>query len=432
MKSLVSVLALALVACHQASPDTASPDAGSPDAVHFDANHGDGPPVIVYAYYERDPGHDSSVKPGAIVLFYDADGELVDRAVTGDDGKATGLVRAGGSVTVVPPPGSSDLYTWVDVAPGDHLFNAEDPGPPGPPQGSTLTVTLPRDADATSYRTSFVGGGTSQEHPPATGSIETSGFVRSSSEGVTDLVAEARHADGHKRFFVAHGVKVDGGPIDLGDHAWADPTVQTFTFTAVPDKIEYVNPSYLALTGTDWVWSGDLADHVITHPAATFAASFETPGAIGDGSALQTYFMRDRDGGSPDSWFLTINHPGPTIDLASMMPPTATVAPPDHGRFSWTVDGDPARALGLALQMYTSTATWTVLLPPDRRAFTLPSLPSDVPAPPAFPQARAQFLGGVDPAGYAGVRTQAAMSPYQWAQRWPSSPGAYRMGRAWR
>jgi hypothetical protein len=125
------LLAVALAACGGSS--SSSPDAAPPP----DASD----PTAIGIYL---------VKPGARALFYDASGNLVDRATSGADGWAYGHAPSGGTVFSLQPPGQSFLVsTFVAVEPGDRLYTQfpgaqvvppRGPGPLVAPAPVTITI----------------------------------------------------------------------------------------------------------------------------------------------------------------------------------------------------------------------------------------------------------------------------------------------------
>jgi hypothetical protein len=122
VSSLAVVLSLGLGGCGGCNdsngvghlPDAASPDAMPPDAVSLTVIN-QGVPAI-----------------GVPVYFLDADGTLASATVTDDNGIASAVVTAGGSVTAIRPfttlpaptitaDGPDELRTFLAVKPGDHL-----------------------------------------------------------------------------------------------------------------------------------------------------------------------------------------------------------------------------------------------------------------------------------------------------------------------
>jgi hypothetical protein len=392
----------------------------------------DAPPVTpasvsVYTAYPLVANTDGVMpRAGATVVVHDAAGNLIDRQVTDESGIA--VTQPGASVTVAPPPGlPGPFYTWVDVAPGDHLYTSQPWGGPMPGMHQ-VTVTIPRDGDdVTSYIVSGAGFGGHLDTIPASGDLTLTATVSDDAPPTEDLVVEADHSDGHKRFLVIRDAATTGA-VDASTRAWADPAPIDLTLEGFHDDTRALLVVYSLRASGKPLW---VADHVQNAANGTLAAHLDSPGALGDGTALQLVYQRLNAQRRALCAF-TMNGATPTVDLAALSPPAATNVTITGGRaFAWTADGDPARAAATMLDFRSADAgdsSWSVMLPPDRRSFELPAMPADLPAFPPAVSARVVFIGGNDPAGYAAVRTDPqAFDPNDWAQVVPATAGTYCM-----
>jgi hypothetical protein len=408
MKRLLWLAALA--ACGSSSP--ASPDAAPPD-VPADVG-----PIRVFAPFPRS-GDAFTPTPGATALFYDAAGTLVDRQVTDSDGMATGMAPADSSVTVVPPPSADQTYyTWIDVSPGDHLATMEAPGPIA--DVLHTSVTLPRAGDdVTSYVLSGVDFRGSTMMPPATGNIVIDGSLNSEAPTVGDVVAVANRG-AQSSFLVAHGVTLDAAALDLTSLAWSPGSSVATTVSGIADDTRWLTAYYQLLAGTSVVWEASMVD---AQPMGTFDMTPQVPEAVGDGRGVQLFFQR----GSGESWALSYNHPGSTIDLGTLVPTAFNVTQQDH-TVSWEVAGQPGGAAAVRLDFPGPAATWRVVMPPQQRTFVPPVIPADLPGPQSLYNPRVTFVGGNAPGGYAAVRTDGLIFDlYRYGQQMPATPGIYRL-----
>src|SRR5437660_3396965 len=119
---MLAIVLVLLVACGKApleavdaaseSSDAASAgDAASPDAVAPG-------PVSITVY---DFGH--AIAPGMVVVFLDANDQIVANTTTDANGVATAVMAPGGSVTAQQPNRGGTafemtLFTYLDVKPG--------------------------------------------------------------------------------------------------------------------------------------------------------------------------------------------------------------------------------------------------------------------------------------------------------------------------
>jgi hypothetical protein len=155
----------------------------------------------------------------------------------------------------------------------------------------------------------------------------------------------------------------------------------------------------------------------------TFDMTAQVPDSVGDGSGVQLLFQR----GSGDSWVLSYNHPGPAIDLGTLVPTAFDVTQQDH-TVSWEVAGQTGGAAAVRLDFPGPAAIWRVVMPPQQRTFIPPEIPVDLPGPQSLYNPRATFVGGNAPGGYAAVRTDwLIFDLYRYGQQMPATPGIYRL-----
>jgi hypothetical protein len=407
-------VSLAAAACGHSSPTT--PDGG----VMAGSDQ-----LTVHVGYDIE-ATGATVRAGATVLFYDAAGALLDRQVTGTDGEAIGLAAPGGTVTAVPPAGTNaSLFSWVDIAPGDHLYTPHATG--GLPESSQQSFTLPRDGNADVYTVSSIGLSGANLMPPTAGLVTVTGERDADIPPTADLVASASHPDGHDRFLVMHDARTTGA-IDLSSSAWSDPTLVDLAIDNIAADVRGISVTYALLDGPRTLWT---TSHYENAPGATLPLEFESPGQLGDGIAVSMVYQRG-SGGAAQFWDVSLNGPAPAVDLAALLPPdAASVAVAGATAVTWTASGDPTRAIAVWVGMDTGAggAAWTAILPADRRSFAPPPLPPDLAAFTTATEARVRFVGGNDPAAYAAIRTDPhALDPEVYATIIPTTPGMYRIG----
>jgi hypothetical protein len=416
------MLLAAIAACGDGR-SSAVPDA-EPDAP-YDA--GPTGPISVYAAYPQSVDNATPIAtPGAVVLFCDAAGHVVDREITGGDGVAEGMAPMDATVTVLPPSGEdAPVYTWVGAAPGDFLY-MDEVYTYTPPVGQERSVLLPRDTgdDVSGYEISMPMFLASNQTPGTSDPVVATGWLAPDSLAAPLAIADAMHANNHHRFFVAHDVTVGPVPLDLTTATWTDPTVVDLSLVNVPADKVWLAGDYELLSDNQGLW---YSDDILADGPGDVTLHLDTPGAVGDGTALQLYFQRGHNADAT-FWALAYNGVPATIDLTALAPPMATeVAVQPDGRASWNIAGDPARALAAELTVYSQAGAWHVLLPPDRRSFELPHVPADLPSFGQATSARVSFLGGNDPGGYAATRGDpTAFHPDRFGKILPKTPGVYR------
>lgn len=417
MKRLL--LLAALVACKNASP--ASPDA-APDAPPI----GPTGPVTVYAPYPTQAPNAPPATAGATVLFYSADGQLVDRQTTDEHGTATGMAPENATVAVVAPPTSpGSYYAWVGVAPGDHLYTYR-PVYPGLSNQRLDNLTIPSDgADVTSYAVGGTGYDAELDAPATTGNLTFAGTYFTDTPAVADLVGVATHSDGHQRFFAVHGVTLDSDAIDLSAATWSDPTATDIPITGITADTAWFDVDAEQRAGNQVLWSGT----ALAPPSSTaFVAHFDAPAPVADGRALGLLFQRGNANDSTATYWAASFNPAPaSIDLAALRIDSTDVAVTSNA-VTWGAQGDLVHAQGAYVLLFTQgSAPWEVILPPDARSFVPPQLPEDLPHPGVGLKAHVTFVAGNDPGGYAALRTDfAGFNLYAYGQIVPA-PGLYRL-----
>ena len=384
-----------------AGPADAAPPVGDPVTVHYQVSAM--PPNDVVA--------------GATVLFYDADGNLVERAVTDATGVAHGHVLAGGAVTATD---AHDYVTWFDVEPGDTLWTT---WPIPQVSQSSMLITLPRDGDASFYDATGPGFfGQLASAPPATGPISFSGTLDLSTATTGTVVAEATHPSAPTRFLVVPGVSLPQATLDLSASTWIDPTPLDVQLTDLPSPFTTAGWRYTEYRGETELWNGT---QVTSNPTGSVTLHYATPGALGDGAAITAYPQL----GDPRRFFaLAIGVSGSTIDVGAMIPPRLdALALGADDTLTWTRDGAGPPSLAIVIDLRgQSGASWTVIAPGASTSLRLPPLPADL-APVGLAATGGRFVGGNDPRGYRGyVIDPAASSPYVWADERPAA-GTYRI-----
>jgi len=411
MKLLAAFVVLAACGDPQKAPDAgAMPDAGPA-------------PITVYVSFDAGSNYHYA-QAGAAVLFFDPTGNLVDRQVTGSDGLARGNAPEHSSVTVVTPA-RGNLYSWVDVAPGDHLYTTPIYVAPPTVTIGTANVILPSDGDDVSsygvsgprYQASGTGSGA--------GAVTIMASVYSDAPKTGDLVAEATHTDGRHRYLVARDVAIDSALVDLSSGTWADATPLPFAFTEIAADTTSISASYELLSGNHSVWGAGSSGLL----AANGQFPIEAPAPIDSHSVMTFIFHRGPDGHG-NGFAVSFRQPTPMLDVQALEPPDATAATLSGYTATWDIAGDPTHATGVwVMEDLGNGASWTAILPPDRRTFEPPALPPDLDWPAGPTHVHVTFFGGNDPAGYAGLRTDPlVMSPFGYAFSEPATPGVYRSG----
>lgn len=149
MKCAWFVAALALGACGKVLE--AQPDGGGDD----DGGGGDGPPDVpvrgTINVTVLDRANTGAPAVGVDVVFVDPDGSIAGQATTDTDGKASGEILPGGSVTSVAPLGADGkvMVTALAVSPGDDVVLGRTN--PDTTAAGTFVVNWTQSPNATNY-----------------------------------------------------------------------------------------------------------------------------------------------------------------------------------------------------------------------------------------------------------------------------------------
>lgn len=375
---------------------------------------GSGPITVNAPYFDAN----NQVTSGATVLFYAADGTLVDRVVTGPDGRATGIATPESFVLVVPPTRDlRDYYSWYRVSPGDELYTQRAPVS-GAKAARPISVVIPyEDVSATKYMVSAVGLSATTAAPP-TGPVSLDATVDADAPATGDLVAEAWHAD-HPKFFTVHGVALAAPVIDVRSSIWSLAGVFD-TSMIVPTNTNWVTGYFSYLAAGRVAWQGAAS---VTGPDTHFTLAFDVPGPyIGDGNALQVFVQPV---GGP-TFAATFDGAPSAIDLPTLASTAGQVVDTNNA-VTWQKSTVAQSDLGVEVVLSGAAGRWHIVMPPDATSFTPPPLPADLELPPAMPDASVQYIGGTDPLGYAALRTDVdAFDAYHFAQVIPTRANAYR------
>ena len=393
------LLLAALAAC------TSSPPGGDPP---------DNERVTVIAPYFDARG---GITPGATVLYYDADGVLVDRVVTDGQGYARSIAGPISSVLVAPPTAGGDYYSWLGVWPGDHLTTQHAPAPVAATPGHHMAFTLPRFAnDAASYSISAVGMAGMTAAAAGTDDVTLDATVEDDAPAVGDVVAEV--ATGAARhFIVAHGVAVDAGAVDLRASHWEMGAPFSATI-ALPEGAAWLAAYDKRLSNGRVLWVDTARTDA---PAGNVALSFLWPTAGDAGALAVDYQLADGT-----TYALSYNEPPDGLDTAPLMPLAQDVARAADGSVTWNRSLTSSDEIGVELVQLGDTATWHIVMPPGERSFTPPVIPADV-QPPAMTTARVTFVVGNEPGAYGALRSDPDVFDLpNWGHVMPRIRGTYR------
>ena len=404
-----SLLLAALTSCATTSP-------GSPGSDPSDTER-----VTVFAPY-GDASH--AIDAGATVLFYDANGALLDRETTGTDGRARSIPGPISTVVVVPTgPIPGDTYIWEGVSPGDHLYTERPAQPPVVPPDATeardVSVTIRRFAhDPTRYRITAIGmSSPSQTIAPGDDPVTLAATLDPDAPATGDVVAMVD--DGAARhFIVAHDVSLAGHTIDLRGSHWEDG--DSFSATVVlPTAATWFSADYERLSHGRAVWAEPTDTGAL---AGDLSVDFTWP-HVGDASALSLGYQLS--GGT--TWGLSYNEPPDAFSTAQLAPTATSVTRNADGSVSWTSSGSGREEIGVSLVLGGAPTSVRVLMPPGRRSFVPPPLPADLGALPPTTYARVTFVGGNEPGAYGALRNDLdACDLYRWARVMPALRGTYR------
>ncbi len=403
-----SLLFAALTACTATSP-------GSPGSDPSDTER-----VTVFAPY-GDASH--AIDATATVLFYDANGALLDRETTGTDGRARSIPGPIATVVVVPTgPIPGDTYIWEGVWPGDHLYTQRPAPPPVVPpdaaEARNVSVTIPRFAhDPTRYRITAVGMSfVSQAIAPGNDPVTLDATLDPDAPATGDVVAEVDDGAA-RRFLVAHDVSLAGHTIDLRGSHWEEG--DSFSATVVlPTAATWLSAEYERLSRGRAVWEEATDTDAL---AGDVSVGFTRP-HVGDASALSLGYQLS--GGT--TWGLSYNEPPDALSTAQLAPTATNVTRNADGSVSWTSSASGREEIGVSLVLGGATTSVRVLMPPGQRSFVPPALPADLTLPPTT-YARVSFVGGNEPGAYGALRSDPdVFDLYRWARVMPALRGTYR------
>jgi hypothetical protein len=414
MRSLLPSFLCLAAACSARPGAPSSPDAGDPP----DA----GPsPVTV-----------DSIPAGAVALFYDADGALLARVTPDMYGSASAVVPAGGAVTIAAPP-PSDMITFLDVAPGDHL-HAQRVRPST--TGHPIDVTLPAIGGTGTGNASIVGafvddcGGDVPNGAPATlhcrlddGAPATDTILVEASSGVNQPM----------HYLVAKDIPVaPQGSIDLSSRAWTagqawpDLTVAD----AAGDSIDGTGASYAVMAGDhvafEWI---NLA---VVHGDLPFYDGGPDRTGFGNSIAMLVELTAPGASAPHEQLALRARDVGATIDLDRYALPSLTAATlSPTGDVTWKATSSTTAPVAVAIDVVLDTpGSWTVFARPERTSLHLPPLPSDLAWPKPPIGIAASYLGSDDGGGYDAFRADPSAADLRgFTDEMPRHPGGYHAVR---
>jgi len=302
-------------------------------------------------------------QPGVPVLFQDADGALITRAVTDASGEASAVVAGGSMVTVVDED-ANWITTIVDVEGGDRLVVGHE-REQGVSSGAA-SVAVP--AGGSQYR---VTG------PCASGAGESTPVDVALTDGcgaTQPLLALRNYVALDGVLYVPSQAITDGGDITING-PWQPPG----TFTAALTGFD--GASYAQLTTTVIGAGrrvGALAKDLPAAADGAIDATFPYP-AAGDATLVSLVIN-----GTTPGFQVYLDHTGDpraslTLDAAATLP-VPTLGSPFDG-ITWEDssdhDGTFLRLTGEGAKG-NQLATWEVALPPSMESFVPPALPDDL------------------------------------------------------
>jgi hypothetical protein len=382
-------LLLLLLAC--SSPDTATDltacaangtcAAGYtclPDTkCHRTANISSGNVTVVVGGFLLDP-------TGAIVLYAGADGSEVATGVLGADGVAKHDLPAGGTVSVVLA-GASDIWTWLDVQPGDEIDYGLQFG--SPQILGSAHVTPPGEyPSASSYALELGCGGPSSGLDPSAEVAEdlTAGCL--DPNGQLAVLAHADDDNGRPiAFSGARGLALSAGSVDVKLPPWqAAVGIQVVLQHPQPWAVSYdVDVGFLVSGIGLGSWSYSATQDNVATPLAVPIP----PGKLVDQLtfAVGVNGANPASGLSPTAGVLMVGGaPAPTVtvDLGAVPPHLTSIAvasPGPRPQVTWATDRAYAQAVSALVGLTWSNAqlahTWTLVGAPAS-PMTAPPLPA--------------------------------------------------------
>lgn len=279
----VLLFVVSLAACgdrmHGHSSDAAGD--GAADSARIDSALADAQlePVTVTVTYGAQP------VVGVRVYFMKADGSLVLETTTDSNGAASGVVAAGGSVSVIDPfptggAGYHDARTFMAVTPGDHI-DVWSPHPAGPTSMSIVASTDPGllDTQASSpcmwnYGPLTADSGSATVH----GSLALDAAC-----AATDVLVVATNQT-DSAFVFAAGIAVrDGTTLDLSSATYTPSVHHAVAYSNLP------RPQRIAVR--DFVLEGDAFVHDFDATIASGSSSTTTAAPLFPGASemIATY-----------------------------------------------------------------------------------------------------------------------------------------------
>ena len=350
----------------QPSPSpTSSPDPGTPTPAPTPT-----PSTIVRVF---DASGDDPIE-GAVVVFHDADGSVIDTVTTDSNGEAayTTTVEDGMiSVAWSSPATRRRLDTVVGVVPGD-VISFRDYGNDVTNLG-TMTFDLPVNALATSYRVDTTCTD-STGASPLSHTITVYEYCLAD-DGTLDVAAYALDAMG-----VVVGVAlltdvpfVSGGTND-GIAAWTEPSTSDFSVALADDWTSFGAELYL-VHGTSGLFgrasgSGTPLDTLsLAYPPGTGVVHTRTATLTAANGDVST--VTDTLASAEPTIVLT----GPEfLPVAEQNAPDTT--DPERPIFSWTGYGEAWQLIASRDSGATLSFTWKVTT--NATAVQFPELPEEL------------------------------------------------------
>jgi hypothetical protein len=422
-----------------AAPDAAIADAAIADAVP-DAMP-DAMPASVVVHVRGRAGAGPSA--GVPVLFHDPAGALVGRTTTDAQGVASGVVAAGGSITVVEA-GPRLLTTIAGVEPGDDL-EVGDVGTWDPPLRAT-SIVVPSGPDASDQYVAWgpcaLSGFSSTTTVPVTlwGCAPASGPVIAAAY----KVLAGGQLGGLSGFVYAPQVAlVDGGTASIAG-PWSPPIPFTLAVAGLPadsgggnvDLVRYGGGRQLYQYQSGSIaWTGSYAGTI--QVAGGGDGVLVALGVDHGGNSPGHTAILDYRPGAPTSWTADVAAALITrpLDVVEEVGELAPGGPTGPTGVRWTMSGagdhDGIVVRDEVVDANYDITRWTFVLPPaaaGARAYTYPALPPDL--IPLWADRTTQFftISAVETpaASYAAFRRDAEP---QWVWQWMGAPTADRQVR---
>jgi len=358
--------------------------------------------------------------PGSTVLYYGDDGALLDRVVTGDDGRARSIVAPISSVLVTPAAAGGEFYSWVGVWQGDHLYTANPMTLAAADAGHHMAITIPRFAnDATDYAISAVGMTGTATVAPGTEPVTLDATIAADAPTTSDVIAQvATGAASH--FLVAHAVSLATGTADLRTGHW-EPGAPYSATVGLPAGAAWVSARDQRLSGGRLLWQDEIRADA---PAGNVALSFVSPQAGDAGALAVDYQLADGT-----TYALSYNEPPDGLDTAALMPLATDIVRAADGSVTWSSSQTADDEIGVELVQLGASTQWHIMMPPGQRAFAPPVIPADLPQLPALANARVTFVVGNEPGAYGALRNDVNVFDLpNWGRVMPINRGTYRFG----